>query len=193
MLRKNISRPVQSSLLISLAMLATGSVASANAPSTESCAAQITGRFIESAPRDRFTFANSPTSRWSVRNITIELGAADGNLVFDTENGGAGVEVFQPYRLEDSSAAVTDVTLPDDGGQSIKIQFSEFQPGQEYTFSIDVDDQLTDSALGNIRVSGGELRGTRLTVEFVSDTGTTELQAALFSADNRTVVSGGCA
>ncbi len=156
------------------------------------CEAALTAKFTESAPRDRFSFVNTSSAAWSVKNITVELASAKGNLVFDTQRGGAGVEVFQPYRLESTSAEVADVQIPDDGGQTITIRFDKFPAGADYVFSIDIDDQLTDSSLGNIRVTGGELTGTTVMAEFVSDTGARETQTASFKADYKTNLMAAC-
>lgn len=167
-------------------------MASINTDSTHNCVASVSGKFIESAPRDRFSFVNTSQPGWSVDSLTITLDTADGNLIFDTDSGGAGVEVFQPYRLESDSAKVANVTLPKDGQQHIDITFDHFPAGANYAFSIDVDDQLSSSALGNIRVTGGELNGTTVVVSFVSDDGVSQKQQTVFNKKNQLEILAGC-
>ena len=180
---------------VALVLMTTFSLATASVTDAKQshCDATLSARFIESAPRDRFTFVNTSKPGWSINHISIELAESQGNLVFDTESGGLGVEVYQPYKLEDSSAGVANVLLPDDGEQTIEITFAQFPAGANYTFSIDVDDQLTRSALGNIRVTGGEMKGAQVSVGFISDSGDTALQQTTFDTNNRAVIGAGCA
>ena len=62
---------------------------------------------------------------------------------------------------------------------------------QSFVFSIDVDDQLINSELGQIRVSGGELNGSQLAVEFVHSDGSLQTVVAEFKTNNRANINVG--
>ena len=124
--------------------------------------------------------------------MKLQLAGSDGNLVFDTEEGGTGVEVFQKFREESQSAKAAVVNEPADGDQSLTIEFSDFPSGANYTFSIDLDDQLKQSELGNIRVSGSEINGAEISVEFVSLDGKVESTDSTFDNNSRSHVRADC-
>jgi len=63
--------------------------------------------------------------------------------------------------LSQSAALLANVTL----------SFSRFTAGQTFQFSIDVDDQLTRSELGQIRVANSEMQGALVQLEVVSEKG----------------------
>jgi len=128
----------------------------------ETCGVDIHARFIESAPRDRFIFENKSSAETKITSIELDLRPSAGRLIFDTESGGSGVEVFQLFRGEKSDAALSAEPKINDGDNRLALTFSSFTAGQSYQFSIDVDDQLTNSDLGQIRVSGSEIHGAKL-------------------------------
>lgn len=132
------------------------------------CIQSLSSEFSESAPRDYFRFTNLSADTWQVKTITINLADSAGRLIFDTRQGGDGVEVFQPYKTESGSATLAKVTQPGDGATTMELAFSEFSPQQRFGFSIDVDDTLKKSSLGQIRVTGSELSGAELIVTFTS-------------------------
>ena len=130
-----------------------------------SCGLDLRVRFVESAPRDRFTLENRSTPQWSVTSASLKLAPSAGRLIFDTEAGGTGVEAIADFREERSTAKLRRVSKLRDGGEEVTLDFSSFEAGEDFTFSIDVDDRLKQSELGQIRVRGGEIDGAR--VEFV--------------------------
>lgn len=153
------------------------------------CDAQLTARFIESAPRDRFEFSNESGDGWSVTSVTLDLEKSRGQLIFDTESGGIGVEVFQPFRQENASTAVlADASLPADGDDALSLNFASFAQDTQYQFTIDVDDRLTTSDLGQIRVTGGEMSGSVLTVEFEHSDGRVQTTSGAFDNRNQALV-----
>lgn len=156
------------------------------------CQAVLSAKFTESAPRDKFRFYNMSSDGWQVQSVKLQLAGSDGNLVFDTEEGGTGVEVFQKFREESQSAKAAVVNEPADGDQSLTIEFSDFPSGANYTFSIDLDDQLKQSELGNIRVSGSEINGAEISVEFVSLDGKVESTDSTFDNNSRSHVRADC-
>lgn len=121
---------------------------------------------------------------------------SSGKLLFDTVDGGNGVEVFQPFRVSDTSDDSNPVTLEDmptlvDGDQSILLSFSQFPPGGNFTFTIDVDDSLTDSELGQIRVSGGEIAGTVISITLAKEGGGSLTLEGVYDSNSKVSVTGG--
>lgn len=143
-------------------------------------AADCTGaslRFVESAPRDRFelTVGTQP-----LKAVQVDLRGSAGRLIFDTADGGTGVEVFQPLR-DEGGTQVNDVA---DGAEAIKVALRDGKAGSRAVFSIDVDDRLASSDLGQIRVTGGEMAGAVATFEAADGT----VFNAVFDAKNRVQV-----
>lgn len=140
-------------------------------------AADCTGaslRFIESAPRDRFELT---VGTQALTAVQVDLRGSAGRLIFDTADGGTGVEVYQPLRDEGGTTA-NDVA---DGAEAIKVALRDGKAGSRAVFSIDVDDRLSASDLGQIRVTGGEMAGAVATFETADGT----LLKAVFDANNR--------
>ena len=145
-------------------------------------------RFVESAPRDRFIISNESSAGWSIVAVAIDLSTSAGNLIFDTTAEGAGVEVFQPFRNDGGKANLEQEPQVSDGDQSINLRFSTFQAGEDFTFSIDIDDQLTSSDLGQIRVSNNEFIGTHLNLRIVNSEGSTHTLSGTFDDANRALL-----
>jgi len=137
--------------------------------SGQTCTAAIQGRFIEGAPKDRFVFSNHSGGNWSINKITLDLTESIGDLIFDTADGGTGVEVFQPFQADEQTVALTNVQLPGDGGQTMVLEFADFIPGSNFNFTIDLDDQLLDSALGQIRITSDEIQSAIVTTIFKNE------------------------
>lgn len=129
----------------------------------DNCHLDLNVKFIESAPRDRFMIKNNSSIEVEIISASFDLSNSQGNLIFDTEDGGTGVEVFQKFRSETDKVKL--VSSPDvrDGDSQLDIAFETFSQFEEYQFSIDVDDQNLNSDLGQIRVTGGELAGAEVT------------------------------
>lgn len=129
----------------------------------DSCRLDLNVKFIESAPRDRFVIQNNSSTSVEILSASIDLSSSQGDLIFDTEDGGTGVEVFQQFKSETDKVKL--VFYPDvrDGDSQLDIAFEKFAQFEEYQFSIDVDDQNSKSDLGQIRVTGGELAGAKVT------------------------------
>jgi len=66
----------------------------------EACDIDIQAHFIEGVPRDRFVIANKSTAA-VISDVSLDLAPSAGRLIFDTERGGSGVEVFQRHRQVD--------------------------------------------------------------------------------------------
>ncbi len=129
----------------------------------DSCHVDLNIKFIESAPRDRFVISNDSTTNVEIISASIDLSTSQGNLIFDTEDGGTGVEVFQKFKSETDQVKLVASPEVNDGDNQLDISFEAFSQNEVYQFSIDVDDQNVKSDLGQIRVTGGELEGAEVT------------------------------
>lgn len=145
--------------------------------------ADITVRFEESAPKDRFVISSDCTV--SDISMTIDLTPSAGSLIFDVTAQGAGVEVFQPVEVQSGTARVTPVL---DGDQVVDLTIAALPANAVVIISADLDDVLIDSNLGQIRVSGSELDGATIEIAFAG----TRQRAAFESGSNRIVFEHGC-
>lgn len=121
--------------------------------------ADINIRFIEGAPKDTFVIANAGTCTLNEFKVDIDLSASAGKLIFDTTAIGAGVEVYQPFEVKSGDLSLTGGQKVDDGKDQLSVMVASLAPQQTVSFTIDVDDQLTNSELGQIRVSNAEIAG----------------------------------
>lgn len=91
--------------------------------------------------------------------MTVDLSGTLGKLIFDTTSAGEGVEVFQPFETRNGEIQLTSAESVLDGENQLSVMVTNLAPGQSVSFTIDVDDTLADSELGNIRVSDSEMTG----------------------------------
>lgn len=149
----------------------------------ESCDDLVTIHFEEGAPVDTFMIRNR-SENLAISAVHIDLSRSSGRLIFDTTSGGDGVDVFQPYKTVSGSAKIAEPVSVGDGAQQISIRFESFPAGSDYTFSIDVDDQLTASELGQTRISGGEMEGAVANLDLVGDNEVSRRVTARFGKSN---------
>ena len=121
--------------------------------------ANLTIRFIESAPKDIFVIENTSACALSAFTVDINLSNSAGNLIFDTTEVGAGVEVFQPFEVRSGEITLAGEQAVNDGNNQLSVRIERLAPNESASFTIDVDDQLSNSELGQIRVSGSEIQG----------------------------------
>ncbi|SFR55799.1 hypothetical protein [Litoreibacter janthinus] len=145
--------------------------------------AQIAARFVESAPKDTFSFTNSGCALGQT-TLVLDMSGSAGGLIFDTEDGGAGVEVFQPF--EAVSGDVASVTVSD-GADVLSLSVSDWPEGAEISFTIDVDDVLRHGDLGQTQVSGGEIAGAEVRINSGGASG-----FAVFDNTRRATIRGFC-
>lgn len=141
--------------------------------------ADITVRFVESAPKDRFVISSGTCALTSV-DMVIDLTGSAGALIFDVTAAGAGVEVFQPVEVESGAVIATPVV---DGDQQLSFSISDLRAGSDVIISADLDDVLTNSSLGQIRVAGAELDGAAVKITIAG-----ESQTGIFGDGTNTVV-----
>jgi hypothetical protein len=153
---------VHLSMVASVCLL-TGQLAHANVEVT----------FVESAPKDRFILHN--TSQCALNDLSNSVG----RLIFDTTATGAGVEVFQPFEVKKGNLKLISASEVKDGDSTLSLSIENIAANDSVSFTIDVDDTLTQSELGNIRVSGSEI--TNALIEIT----TKEQQTSVAMFDNK--------
>lgn len=141
--------------------------------------ADITVRFVESAPKDRFVISSDTCPLQNV-DVLIDLAASAGGLIFDVTSAGAGVEVFQPVEVQNGAVTAQPVV---DGDQQLSFMINGLSAGNDIVISADLDDVLADSSLGQIRVAGSELNGAVVQMGIAGET-----QTAVFANGANTVV-----
>jgi len=164
-------------------------VSDTGAADAEQCGFSANVVFRESAPTDRFTIANTSSRNWQLNRLKLDMSHSLGNLIFDVTATGAGVDVFQPFVSEAGSAQLSEQPVITDGDQMIELAFSQFAPGADYRFSIDVDDQLTDSRLGQTRIDGSEIQGAVIMLTVEDDSGLTMQVSGSFDENSQIQLS----
>lgn len=164
-------------------MLRTLTLATAFFASTAT--ADIAVRFVEGAPKDRFQIMNLSACALGPIDVVIDLSQSASGLIFDTTATGEGVEVFQPFELVDGAENVLATSRINDGDNVAQLSLSDLPADGVVAFTIDVDDTLTNSNLGQIRVAGNEISGA----EFRIVQAGSPLLAAQFDDRGRAVAS----
>lgn len=152
---------------------------------TTSATADISVRFDEGAPKDRFTFENVGSCPIGASELVLDISGSKAGLIFDTTGAGAGVEVFQPLEIVSGAQSLAAITSVGDGDSEITLSIADLQPGAKIAFTIDVD----DTAGGReITVSGSEIEGALVTFNKKGKSAT----AALSSGATALVKTGAC-
>ena len=146
--------------------------------------ADIVVNFVESAPKDRFVIKN--TGECDFENIIVEiyLTSSVGRLIFDTTANGAGAEVFQPFEVREGEVRLLAENKVNDGERMLSVGIKKLSPDTSVSFTLDVDDTLPKSELGNIRVSGSEISNGQVSVSY----GDEPVSSALFSTQSVAIV-----
>lgn len=131
---------------------------------TSPASAIVTVSFVESAPKDTFTFTNAGACDLGPAVLSIDLSESAAGLIFDTTADGAGVELFQPYETVAGTEVLASITPVTDGDAKIALTVTGLAPGQSLSFTIDVDDTAHHSALGQNQVTDNEIAGATVAV-----------------------------
>jgi len=145
---------------------------------------KIEVRFVEGAPKDSFVIRNSGNCAISA-DLLIDLSKSAGALILDTTASGAGVEVFQPLEIAQGAEYVREIASAGDGDKGIKLSLTKFDTDQTIRLTMDLDDQMPTSELGQIRVAGGEIKGAELVIR----QGNSVVTSAAFGSDSRADVT----
>ncbi len=151
---------------------------------TVSVSADVQINFVESAPKDSFVFKNVGECEIALLQLEIDLSNSRGGLIFDTTGAGAGVEVFQPFEVKTGELALVNDSLSGDGDNTLSVVIENLQPNASASFTIDVDDTMPESSLGQIRVTGAEVEGALVHVKGDS----TAINEAKFNAESAATV-----
>lgn len=123
--------------------------------------ADITVRFVEGAPKDRFVI-EAEGCPVGPHMLTIDLSETAAGLIFDTTATGAGVEVYQPFEIAVGAEHVAHTISVGDGETVIGLAMMGLEDGDQVAFTIDVDDTALSSELGQTRVSDSEILGAEV-------------------------------
>lgn len=149
--------------------------------------ADVTMRFIEGAPKDRFVLtAGSDLCFDGPASVSIQLAGSAGALIFDVTETGAGVEVFQPFELVAGGDNLSAAPQVSDGDQSLTLLVDRFRAGTEIAFTIDVDDTINAR---EITVTNSEIEGASIQLVAGNET----LSAPFGSSARATLDWNGCA
>lgn len=118
--------------------------------------------FSESAPKDSFTITNTGACKAANFSLRIDLASSKGRLTFDPTAKGAGVEVFQPLEITAGEEHLASISQVRDGSSDVALELSSFAPGAKIAFTVDVDDTLPRSELGQTRVADSEISGAEI-------------------------------
>jgi len=154
------------------------------------CGIDIKIRFFESSG-DIFAIKNASQELWYLVSLSIRLTGSRGRLVFDTEDGGPGVSMHEPFGAVDDTVGFISATPVDDGGEEVRLLFSDFRPGRSFMFVIDVDDRLENSDDGQAVVSGDEIEGANAQAVLTTKSGSQAKAKGRFGADGRARLRGG--
>ena len=168
-----------------------GLVLTASAPvRAEPCGPHVIVVFYESSP-DFIDIQNRSSEGWSLVALTIDLAGSLGRLIFDTDASGDGVSMYQPFAGAGGKVRLDQLSGPRDGGEKVTLEFSGFDSGRNFSFSIDLDDRLNASMSGQTYIDDGELAGARITVRLRAPTGALVINGGTFGTDNHATVGGG--
>ncbi|GAA0777912.1 aggregation factor core [Roseibium denhamense] len=122
--------------------------------------ADLSVRFDEGAPKDRFTISASGGCDISgPMTVTIDLKPSPYGLIFDTTSSGAGVQVFQPFEITDGRGNLSALPEVKDGDNRIDLDVKGLRTFEKISFTIDVDDTVQNR---EITVSNGEITGAKV-------------------------------
>lgn len=173
----------------SAAMLTAAALGLAPVPAF-ACGPMATVEFMESSPRDRFEIANNSSGAWAVAHLQLLLDGSAGGLIFDTQGGGPGTSMYQPFGTGPSDIEALVPPFVADGDTTLTLEFAGFDPGRRFVFTIDVDDTLPFSANGRQRVDDSEIDGALAKALFRDPEGQEMALDGHFGPDGIAIVSG---
>ena len=132
------------------------------AQAARACGPEVVIQFIDSSP-DLFIIENRSLEAWTLVSLEFRAEKSAGRVVFDTDLGGAGAS--EPYQFEvvEGEVGLMKAPVVADGAEELTLHFANFAPGRKFVFSIDLDDRLENSAMGQAYVTGDEIAGAEVT------------------------------
>ncbi|HJQ80741.1 MAG TPA: malectin domain-containing carbohydrate-binding protein [Lacipirellulaceae bacterium] len=134
---------------------------------------------------DSYRLENNSTGNIRIQSIRIDVSTALlPDVIFDP-TGEGGNDVFKPFTPDSGAVEVglvghTMSNPHDDGFDVLEVQFADFDPGEVFTFSIDMEPTSIKGSeapgpSNSGKISGMELTGSTVTIVY-SDGTTTETQ-----------------
>ena len=158
------------------------------------CGAKVEVQFFESAG-DIFQITNKSEAPFVLVSLIIRLTGSRGRLFFDTAEGGPGVSMPEPFApvagTGESDVGFLGATAVNDGDEQVLLRFSDFRPGREFIFVVDVDDRLENSDFGQAVISGDEIDGAGAEAVLILKGGRRSKVKGVFGTDGRALLKGG--
>lgn len=107
-----------------------------------------------------------------IGNFGNIAGLSPGDVIFDTATGGLGADGAFPFSMISANGIDNFKVTVSDGGTQLIIDFEGFNAGEEFVFSIDVDEIIIydpnnpNSTLIDPVTSGAEFQGTQFKATF---------------------------
>lgn len=161
-----------------------------NAAWAAPCGPEVEVWFVET-DGDFFVIKNKSREGWSLVSLIIRLTGSRGRVVFDTAEGGPGASMSHPFQPIESDVGFLGATPVGDGDEQVRLEFSDFAPGREFMFMIDVDDRLENSEYGQAIVSGDEIEGASAEAVLMTGSGAKSKAYGRFGNDARARLRGG--
>jgi hypothetical protein len=131
-------------------------------PAARACGPEVVIRFIDSSP-DLFIIENKSLEAWTLLSLEFHAAKSAGRVVFDTDFGGAGASEPQQFETVEGEVGLMQAPVVADGAEDLTLHFTQFQAGRKFVFTIDLDDRLENSAMGQAYVTGEEIAGAEVT------------------------------
>ena len=125
------------------------------------CGPEVVVQFIDAGP-DMFIIDNKSSEAWTLLSLEFRSANSVGRVVFDTDFGGQGSS--EPYQFEavEGDVGLMKEPVVADGAEALDLHFSNFTAGRQFIFTIDLDDRLADSVMGQAHVTGEEIAGAEV-------------------------------
>ncbi|GBF25280.1 hypothetical protein MnTg02_00310 [bacterium MnTg02] len=157
------------------------------------CGPRVHVSYTDSSP-DFFVIKNLSAEGWTLTTITIDLVGSAGDVIFDTDDDGPGVNAASSFFSAPSGPVrLLGVTPVQDGGRALALRFENFAASRKFAFFIDLDNRLETSTFGQAYVSDSEMAGSRAIATFRSQTGQPVTLNATFNSESvADTGAGGC-
>lgn len=156
-------------LIAALAVLTLGSSGRAEVIEFDASFDEVASGPTDTNP-DTFTVTNSINSSGQITSVTFDLSGSAGGLVFDLAALGGGTDPGHDFATADAATTGFLSATVADGGTSLVLTFDGFDPGETFTFTIDVDNAGSGGSMGDInnrrQVLGSEFAGTTISALF---------------------------
>ncbi len=158
------------------------------------CGAKVEIQFFDS-DGDIFQITNKSEAPFALVSLIIRLTGSRGRLFFDTAEGGPGAAMPEPFApvvgAGESDVGFLGATAVNDGDEQVTLRFSDFRPGRDFMFTVDVDDRLENSDFGQAVISGDEIEGAGAEAVLILKGGRTSKVKGVFGTDGRALLKGG--